>query len=798
MRKKLCLNVLICFSFALTAKYVIGAAPDANEIKTNTPPPQKLIVPPMAYDDCSITVIWEKPSEYKNVASYNIYQNGSLAGNTKNLFFNITGLEPNSPYSLTVKAVDSAGAESVSSNKVMQITAPKMKIFNVTDYNATGDGNPDKSGLNTAAIQKAIQECTEGGKVLIPQGTFVSGALFLKSNITLQIDGILRGSDNAADYPRTSKRFPYYMSGNNYMGLINAYTDNYGSIKNIRICGSGTVNGGSDTVGSITGHKNTILGDNQAKDANEDSARGDMITVKGVDGLYLGGLTLVNPAMHVIFISYSKNITVDGIKVDTYDIHNADGIDLATSDTAYIFNSSFDCGDDCINFNAGVGAEGVKDNYPDNNIRVFNCVAKRGHGGVVFGSFTAAWIQNVLVEDCVFDGTDIGLRFKTGTKQGGGAKNVLCRDIEIKNTAKHSAVFFDSSYSCDYPSGGPGQFKDITVKNITCTNLKKNGIFINGLADTPHSNLQFSNISINGAMTGGADIKNCKNIIFDSIGITNSNPAWAIDSNSTSGLNFKNCNPSPVNKAEAVNDTNMTTAPKAEAKTTEPIKTPDKKIRIVLIGDSTVSDRQGWGPGFKRYLNEYAQCTNTAIGGRSSKSFITEGRLTKAIALKGDYYLIQFGHNDEPNKGERTTDPDTTYRECMSQYIDQARAIGAKPILVTSMVRRQWNKSDPNKINDSSLAPYVAAVKAIAKEKNVPLIDLNASSKQLCEQMGKAGCQVFSPVKDDGQFDNTHLNSKGSVMFAKLVVEELVQKVPELKPYFRSEPAEDTNDAAKE
>jgi len=774
----LIITLLICF----------GCVGQALSLSAPVNPPQKLMVPPLAYDDSSITVIWSKPADYSNVVSYNIYNNGSLAGNTKNLFFNIAGLEPDSPYSITVKALDAAGTESVSSNKVMQSTAPAMKVFNITSYGAVGDGKT----LNTAAIQKAIDECTPGGKVLVPAGTFVSGALFLKSNMTLQIDGTLRGSDNAADYPLTSKRFPYYLSGNNYMGLINAYTDKYGSITNVRICGSGTVNGGSDVVGSITGHKNTILGDNQTKDANEDSARADMITVKGVDGLYIGGLTFVNPAMHVIFISFSKNITVNGITVDAYDIHNADGIDLATSDTAYIFNSTFDAGDDCINFNAGVGADGVKDNFPDNNIRVFNCVAKRGHGGVVFGSFTGAWIQTVLVEDCVFDGTDIGLRFKTGTKQGGGARNVLCRDIIIKNIAKHSAIFFDSSYSCDYPSGGPGQFRDITIKNITCTNLKKNGIFVNGLAGTPHTNLSISNVSIDGASAGGASIKYCTNSTFDSINITNSAPPWTIDDNSSSGLAFKNCSPSPNYHQQAQNDIVVTALPAAH--TAAP---GVKVVRFILAGDSTVSDRQGWGPGFKSFLTSGAECTNTAIGSRSSKSFINEGRLAKALELKGDYYLIQFGHNDEPNKGEeRTTDPNTTYREFMTQYIDQVRAIGAKPILVTSMVRRQWNKSDPNKIN-SSLTPYAEAVKALAKEKNVLVVDLYAISKQLCEQLGKKGCWEFSPVKDNNEFDNTHLNAKGSVMFGRLVVEELVKVAPELKPCFRSEPAPDVNTTAE-
>jgi len=238
--------------------------------------------------------------------------------------------------------------------------------------------------------------------------------------------------------------------------------------------------------------------------------------------------------------------------------------------------------------------------------------------------------------------------------------------------------------------------------------------------------------------------------------------------------------------AATAQDTNAAAAPPVTA------KLPDHKIRIVLVGDSTVSDRQGWGPGFKSFLIDRAECLNQAIGGRSSKSFISEGRLTKALALKGDYYLIQFGHNDEPNKGDRTTDPNTTYREFMTKYIDETRAIGAKPILVTSMVRRQWDKSGNGKIN-SSLIPYVEAVKVLAKEKNVPLVDLHASSKQLCEQLGKEKCWEFSPVKDNNEFDNTHLNAKGSVMFGRLVAEGLIKAAPELKPYFRSQLAEDVN-----
>ena len=231
-----------------------------------------------------------------------------------------------------------------------------------------------------------------------------------------------------------------------------------------------------------------------------------------------------------------------------------------------------------------------------------------------------------------------------------------------------------------------------------------------------------------------------------------------------------------------------------------------RKVRIVLVGDSTVTDKSGWGFGFKQFLTDRAECTNTAANGRSSRSFIKEGKWEKALALKGDYYLIQFGHNDEPGKGpDRETDPHTTYREFMARYVDDARAIGAKPILVTSLTRRIFDKSGNGKIV-STLTPYVEEVRKLAAEKHVPLVDLYARSVELCEKLGPEACLAFSPPKTTNQvsnaagtnrvdnpganqWDTTHLNATGSVVFARLVVEELVHAAPELAPCLRSGPA---------
>ncbi len=223
------------------------------------------------------------------------------------------------------------------------------------------------------------------------------------------------------------------------------------------------------------------------------------------------------------------------------------------------------------------------------------------------------------------------------------------------------------------------------------------------------------------------------------------------------------------------------------------------KIKIVLVGDSTVTDNAGWGLGFKQFLTDGAECINTSQGGRSSESFRREGRWTNALALKGDYYLIQFGHNNEPGKPGRSTDMPTFVSNLVS-YVEEAQAIGAKPVLVTPLTRRQWDREHPGKIK-SSLAPYAEEVRKIAAGKHVPLVDLQARSIELCESLGPEKCLEFSPTKTnaDGKtaYDGTHLNTKGHAMFARLVVEELRKACPELAPVLRAEPVH-ANPVAKE
>jgi lysophospholipase L1-like esterase len=214
---------------------------------------------------------------------------------------------------------------------------------------------------------------------------------------------------------------------------------------------------------------------------------------------------------------------------------------------------------------------------------------------------------------------------------------------------------------------------------------------------------------------------------------------------------------------------------------------PEHKLHVVLVGDSTVATTSGWGPAFARQFGPDTECTDTARGGQSSKSFLDQGLWQRALALKPDWVLIQFGHNDQPGKGpNRETDPETTYRANMTRFIEEARAAGVKPILITSMTRR--NFKDGHIV--SNLTPYVDVVKNLAAEKQVPLVDLHARSIALLEKMGPEAAAVMDPpgVKPNTS-DHTHLNERGAELIAALIVEDVRKVAPELATHFLPAPS---------
>jgi lysophospholipase L1-like esterase len=209
---------------------------------------------------------------------------------------------------------------------------------------------------------------------------------------------------------------------------------------------------------------------------------------------------------------------------------------------------------------------------------------------------------------------------------------------------------------------------------------------------------------------------------------------------------------------------------------------PPKHLRVVLVGDSTVNDEGGWGPGLRGYFGPDVDVVNFARNGRSSKSFRSEGLWAPAIAGKPDYILIQFGHNDGPGKGpERETDPKTTYRENMARYVAEARAAGAQPVLVTSIVRRVF--TEDGRIKRDSLVPYVETVRTLAMELRVPLVDLYSLTLSQAETLGNDGCAEIDARLPDGKRDRTHLGPRGRQEIGLMAAQEFVKLFPALRAY---------------
>jgi lysophospholipase L1-like esterase len=225
-------------------------------------------------------------------------------------------------------------------------------------------------------------------------------------------------------------------------------------------------------------------------------------------------------------------------------------------------------------------------------------------------------------------------------------------------------------------------------------------------------------------------------------------------------------------------------------------------VKIVLVGDSTVNAEGGWGKGFCAIMTPNVTCINEALNGRSSKSFIDEGAWKKALDDHGDYYLIQFGHNDMKGKGpERETDPETTFAANIRRYIHDARAIGAVPVVVTSLSRRNYK----NGVLVQDLNDYSAAARRVGMEENVTVIDLNAMSVKLLEGMTQAQADEFNATGHEDQraenkkssTDRTHLNSKGQALFGRMVADTLIRTQVELGPDVVGEPAKAKESPAK-
>lgn len=412
-----------------------------------------------------------------------------------------------------------------------RIVAPTFPdaTFNITKYGASPKASAAK---NQKAINRAIELCSKkgGGKVVVPAGTFMTGAITLKSNVNLVVEkgAVIKFAFQPELYPLVYTRWEG-LDCYNYSPCI--YSN---GAKNIGITGEGTIdgNGNRNTFWQWTGEAGWGYDEKNPTEHNKRPMPGDSIGArarlqmmceenvpvakrifgKGTgmrpqlmnlvnsENIIVEGVTLLNSPFWVMHPLFSKNITVRGVKVHN-DGPNGDGCDPESCEDVLIENCLFDTGDDCIAIKSGRNGDGRRDGRPSKNIIVRGCEMKDGHGGVVIGSEISAGCRNVFVENCKMDSPNLDriLRIKTNSCRGGVTENVYMRNVVV-GVCKESVLRINLDY---WPKevaerGHNPIVRNVWMENVTCEKSKY-GVQLNGLNDVSNIyDIHIKNCRFNG------------------------------------------------------------------------------------------------------------------------------------------------------------------------------------------------------------------------------------------------------------------------------------------------------------
>lgn len=415
-----------------------------------------------------------------------------------------------------------------------------MPVYNIADYGVTQDG------VATAAIAAAIDAASKagGGTVVVPAGTFKTGAIWLKSNIELHLSpgAVLSFSTDPEDFPMVESRWEGVRREVHSPCIFGK------DLENVSITGSGTIEGNGQPWWDTFRNRREEL----------KAPRPTMIGFYNCKKVTLRDISLQNSPSWTINPILSYNVTVDNVSIlNPADSPNTDGINPESCTNVRISNCNIDVGDDCIAIKAGT--EDTAERVPCENITITNCTMVHGHGAVVLGSEMSGDIRNVTISNCVFKQTDRGVRLKSRRGRGG-----TIEDIRISNIVMEDVIcpfILNLYYFCGprgkdkyvwdknpYPiTDETPCFRRIHFADITARNVHAAAGFLYGLAERYISEITFSNIDISMAknaipgkpamMTGIEDMNNrgfylgnVKDIRFQQVTIENhEGPAFYIE-----------------------------------------------------------------------------------------------------------------------------------------------------------------------------------------------------------------------------------------------------------------------------
>lgn len=393
------------------------------------------------------------------------------------------------------------------------VKAPVIPVYTVsiTDFGGVNDGVTK----NTEAFTKAMSHLAikGGGRLIVPEGIWYTGPISFESNVELHLDrgALVLFSEDLADYPSVSSSFEDL---NSYRAIspLSAFDK-----ENIAITGEGSFNGNGQcwrpvkrgkmtasqwkklTATGALNERGDIWFPNERIAEVHDFLRPALLSLVRCKNVLLKGVTFENSPGWNIHPFLCENLIVDSVNVrNPWYAQNGDGIDAESCTDVLIVNSSFDVGDDTICIKSGKDKEGRERGVPCANVLIEGCTVYHGHGAFVIGSEMSGGCKEIAVRNCVFIGTDVGLRFKSTRGRGGVVENIYIDNIKMSDIPG-SALLFDLYY------GGKGDdgevpavteetpsFKDIYINDVTCRSAER-AMYFNGLPEMPIKNITVKN-----------------------------------------------------------------------------------------------------------------------------------------------------------------------------------------------------------------------------------------------------------------------------------------------------------------
>ncbi len=420
---------------------------------------------------------------------------------------------------------------------VPPVAAFPDRSFAITEYGAAGDGQTP----NTDAFAKAIEACTKagGGKVVVPAGIWLSGPIKLASNVNLHLQ--------AGATLLFSRRFEdFAVSGADGRRMVVSPIMGVG-LENVAITGQGVIDGAGDAwrpvkKGKMTeGQWKSLLASGGAVNAAGDiwyptkdaaspgslaSMRPRMIELVECKRVLLDGPTFQNSPGWNIHPLLCEDMIIRNITVlNPWYSQNGDGLDLDACRRVLLYQCRFDVGDDAICLKSGAGPEARKRGRACEDIVIRDCVVYHGHGGITIGSEMSGGVRNVYADNCVFYGTDLGLRFKSTRGRGGVVENLFFNHIYMRGIPT-DAIGFTMSYGGNAPTEGAEaggqtpasvpavnegtpQFRNIHFRNIICNGAKR-AVRLEGLPEMPIEGIELTNVTI--SADTGFECRYAKNI----------------------------------------------------------------------------------------------------------------------------------------------------------------------------------------------------------------------------------------------------------------------------------------------